>query len=77
VHDCDHDHHDHVENESGISFEQDDCFACEFDLDFFEVPSLSYAKVQKVQFPVEDSSVNNLDYTTEFASFSHRGPPVG
>lgn len=48
VHDHDHDHHEKIciddEHSSDASFEEGDCFVCEFQLDFFEIPQFKVPK---------------------------------
>ena len=92
VHDCDHNssiHHDssdhdtsdhddssHSDSENQLSFEQDDCFTCEFQLDIAPTPfalSLKLADQHYAQF-VETKL--NLYASSEFDLFSLRGPPI-
>ena len=84
VHDCkEHDkaHHDsdhndeHHRNELSFDVDTDNCFICEFDLGFFNVPEFKTASFAKFySFTFITSSVDYLS-PDDFNAFSHRGPP--
>lgn len=79
VHDCDH--HDvsvavDADDDAGASFEQDECFVCEFQLDYFEVPQFTLPK-----FVFKDNTVavvaNTEDSKANYVShYVLRGPPT-
>jgi hypothetical protein len=85
VHDCeeheivhhDSDHNDeHHSNELSFDVDTDNCFICEFDLGFFNVPefkSVAFAKFCSYAFVAP-----SVDYLSpdDFNAFSHRGPPI-
>lgn len=81
VHSCNFskiDHLQHKSNDTNLSFDTDygNCFICEFDLGFFNVPDLklpAFAKFIAYTFISPSVDYNNPE---SFFAFSHRGPPV-
>lgn len=79
VHDCDY-HNASTTSEEGndatVHFEQDTCFVCEFQLDFFEIPTFSLHINSISEFlgtrvlPTQKVAAAQVD------SFSLRGPPI-
>jgi hypothetical protein len=85
IHDCDHDHaieladdhdHDHDVNHEK-SADQDDCFACDYDLDSYHsgefvlhIPNISFEE-EKTNGETVRLQASRLDL------FQLRGPPVG
>jgi len=75
VHDCDH-HEKHQVSDSGDSINADDCFVCEFQLDFFEVPNFQLPQfIQKANFAVIFAAPRIAEADFHLA-YSLRGPPA-
>jgi len=82
VHDCDgheieHSNHnnDNQDHDFSVSVDYDNCFICEFDLGFFNVPELKIPAFAKFfNYTFNEPSVEYLS-PDEFSAFSHRGPP--
>jgi len=81
VHECDHDssaHHDssHSDSSDLLSFDQDDCFACEFQLDVAPTALALSLKLAEQAYSQFVESKLNLYASSEFDLFSLRGPPI-
>lgn len=78
VHDCEHSyaHHDDVDHESGSEMSQDDCFACEYDLDYMEC--LEVALPAFSSKPINDLVLSKIESPNlEVDGEDHRrGPPA-
>lgn len=78
VHDCDHQlvHQNENDHEAGADLSQDDCFACEYDLDYMEflevsLPVFSSRPVNNIVLSKVESP--NLEVGGEN---QRRGPPA-
>ena len=75
-HDCEH--HDlgieHSPNEQ--SLEQDDCFACDFELGIIAQPSVLQFNFEKLVFINRVYTAFSLFTKDKFQQFLHRGPPL-
>lgn len=69
-HDNDHDH-----DSETPSFEEGDCFACEFDFDEAPQPFTFSFKLAAVQYGAFVETKLNLHANSEFDLFTLRGPP--
>jgi hypothetical protein len=76
-HDCHHDdHHHEIEQSSETHAEQDDCFACDFDLGFYTFSSPYFFSLnQRFNYENPKRILSRLNDFEGF-SFSLRGPPV-
>jgi len=77
VHDCDSHHEKDTQHEhtSELSIDQDDCFACEFQLDYFEVPTFSLIKFHFT--PIEPLTTKRVQkaLNSYVPDYALRGPP--
>jgi hypothetical protein len=75
-HECEHDeHHQNVHQSSETHVEQDDCFACDFDLGFISQPIATVFFFEKTHFPKNIAPSTTVLYLVSNYSFSRRGPP--
>lgn len=85
VHDCDahashsdshvSSHHD-SSDDSDLHFYQDDCHSCEFQLDYFEVPSFNIDHQSKANYFVHVPKNNGQVQIALNLTYNLRGPPV-
>lgn len=75
-HECEHHDLEHKHSSNEQTYDQNDCFACDFDLGIISQPSF-------IQFIFEKNVYVNRTYTAfslftkdKFQHFSHRGPPT-
>jgi len=74
-HDSDTNNEDNNNNELSLDIETNNCFVCEFDLGFFNVPEFKIASFARFcSFTFIAPSVDYLS-PEDFNAFSHRGPP--
>lgn len=81
VHDCDEHQthsvaHDNDDAGSDVSFDQDDCFMCEFQLDYFEVPEFIIPKGVKPSYYVAAPGQTGKAQSEFVLSYALRGPPA-
>ena len=86
VHDCDHDtlvshqdhDHDHDQDENDardISFDSEDCFACDYSLSSYSLHQFSDFSVNKFHYFKKDLLKANGPLTDFNVTHSLRGPP--
>lgn len=81
VHDCEHDPHASLadsdeDDDSGLSYDQDDCFICEFQLDYCEVPQFTIPKVAKANNVVLAPGEVGEAQGSIALCYTLRGPPA-
>jgi hypothetical protein len=75
-HECKHhdlEHH-HASNEQ--TFDQNDCFACDFDLGIISQPTFIRFIFDKVVYVDQTYTAFSFFTKDKFQQFSHRGPPT-
>ena len=79
VHDCHHDEHSHEhssESDHGLSFDQDECFVCEFDLDIAPTPIVMSFELADAQYQRFVETKLNVYSSSKNEDISLRGPPL-
>lgn len=74
-HHCEGDHHE-VHSKSEVHLEQEDCFACDFELATASKPVIYLFVFNKTVYPKFNTNKTSSFQSKKFFSFSHRGPPV-
>lgn len=77
VHECDHQaiHQDGNDHDGGTELSQDDCFACEYDLDYMESLVMAIPVISSKPLTVTDLSKLNKPHFEESGEKQRRGPP--
>lgn len=82
MHDCEHDHsieanHDlDLHADSDLHFEAEDCFACEFDLDVYQVPEIKvFGKIPFANYEIVERPIAYVDFEGVLPR-DYRGPPM-
>lgn len=77
VHDCEHivAHHDDSDNDSGTELSQDDCFACEYDMDYMEYLDISLPTFANKPFTALVLSKLEAPSFEKSGEKHRRGPP--
>ena len=77
IHNCEHGHHEETSsNQNGVSTEEEGCFACEFDLGFFNCPVSLKGNVVIASKDVSVSSLKSNYVANKYNCSSLRGPPM-
>lgn len=78
VHDCEHEHHEYQadsEDKSSVTFEADDCFACDYSLSSFSIHHFSDVSVDVIHY--YSQVFTKIEAPESEYPFTHclRGPP--
>ena len=78
VHECEHDehlHHEDLSDHDSVSFDAEDCFACDYSLSTYSLHQFSELFIDEFHYFKNDISKVNGPLTDLNVTHSLRGPP--